>query len=278
MLTITPGIKIIATILAKNEEDIIAQTIEHHLSHGVSEIIFTNNNSTDRTKQIAERYPEVIEIIDEPDDTHNQSRSVTRMARLACKLNPDWIVHLDADELWCGLTTLREHHECVVSCQKLYLHPPVSKDFSIENMRFYLDFDHLPISQEAKIAHRPDPDIEITHGNHAVAGKPSGMARSVSRHHYPIRSLRQWASKSQGHLNLAKRNAICERWENWHNALTNGQLEGDYSVVTNLWDSYCKKQEKETFLSLAKFWATSEMIAFFQSNDVLPKVREWPRF
>ena len=55
--------KIIATILAKDEEDIIANQIEHHLEQGVFKILLTDNNSTDRTREIASKYKEV-EIID----------------------------------------------------------------------------------------------------------------------------------------------------------------------------------------------------------------------
>ena len=104
---VRPSLKIVATILAKNEEDIIAENIEHHIEQGVSQFIVTNNNSTDHTRSIVEKYPEVAEIIDEPGDNHHQSKWVTRMAKMACKLNPDWIVHLDADELWGGFFHLR---------------------------------------------------------------------------------------------------------------------------------------------------------------------------
>src|SRR4051812_8210794 len=114
---------IVATILVKNEEDIIGANIEHHINQGVSKFIITDNGSTDATATIASRYPEVVEIISESDDCHNQSLWVTRMARLACKLKPDWIIHLDADELWMGLGNLRCDCE-VFGSTKMYLHPP----------------------------------------------------------------------------------------------------------------------------------------------------------
>ena len=277
MLTITPGLKIVATILAKNESDIIGDMIEHHLSNGVSQIIFTDNSSTDNTRQIVEKYPEVVEIIDEPDDTHHQSKWVTRMARLACKLNPDWIIHLDADELWGGLSNLRKISDSIVSCERMYLHPPVTEEFSLKNMRFYLDFDHLPIPQEAKIAHRPDTNIEITHGNHGVVGKSYGSTTQIWRHHYPIRSFPQWERKAKGHLCLIKRNSTCTRWENWYNSLSDSRLADEYSKLTSLWDSFCKKQDHHVFMSLMEFWATPDMIQFFEKQNIIPNVGEWPK-
>jgi hypothetical protein len=167
MLAIKP--KIIATILAKNEADIIGAMIEHHIEQGVSGFIFTDNDSTDRTKEIAGSFKEVLEIIDEPGNNHNQSEWVTRMARLACKFEPDWIIHLDADEFWCGLKHLRTIPGPVVSSQMVYLHPP--RGSSLHDMRFFLDFSCVPIPQESKVAHRPDPEITIVHGNHGVEGK-----------------------------------------------------------------------------------------------------------
>ena len=130
-LFINSSLNIVATILAKNEEDIISKNIEHHIEHGIKHFIITDNNSTDNTKKIAEQYPEVIEIIDEPGDTHSQSKWVTKMAKIACKIKPDWIVHLDADELWCGLNNLKEIDGPVASCERMLLHPPVNDNFNI---------------------------------------------------------------------------------------------------------------------------------------------------
>lgn len=251
--------------------------IEHHLSQGVSQIIFTDNESTDNTREIVAKYPEVVEIIDEPDNTHNQSKWVTRMARLACKLNPDWIIHLDADELWCGLTSLRHEQESILSCERMYLHPPTSGAFSLENMRHYLNFDHLPIPQEAKVVHRPDPDIEITHGNHGVVGKTYRSTTKIYRHHYPIRSLEQWERKAMGHLCLARRDSSCARWENWYNALSESKLTKEYETLTTLWKSFCEKQELDVFMSLMRFWATNDMIQLFENSNMIPTVGEWPR-
>ena len=71
MINYNKPLKIVATLLAKDEEDIIAQNIEHHINQGVTDFIVTNNRSKDHTRTIVEKYPEVKEIIDEPDETHN---------------------------------------------------------------------------------------------------------------------------------------------------------------------------------------------------------------
>src|ERR1017187_7474284 len=119
-----PSLKNTATILARDEEDIIGRNIEHHIEQGVTNFIITDNLSKDKTKEIAGKYKEVVEIIDAPENDHRQSEWVTRMARLAYKLKSDWIIHLDADELWCGLSQLR-HFNCeAFGSTKMFLHPP----------------------------------------------------------------------------------------------------------------------------------------------------------
>jgi glycosyltransferase involved in cell wall biosynthesis len=271
MLAINP--KIIATILAKNEADIIGAMIEHHIQEGVSGFIFTDNGSTDATRTIAESYKEVLEIIDEPGDDHNQSVWVTRMARLACKFEPDWIVHLDADEFWCGLKHLRTMTGPIVSSQMVYLHPP--REGSLHDMRFYLDFSKIPIPQESKIAHRPNSEITIVHGNHGADSQTAEATTKVYRHHYPIRSLDQWSRKAKGHLALMNRQCPCPRWQKWYEWLSHGSLQTCYEILIEAWENYRLAPTPEALQTLLSYWSTPEVIDFFKQNSYLPSIGEW---
>jgi glycosyltransferase involved in cell wall biosynthesis len=277
MIISKPSLKIVATILAKDEEDIIAQNIEHHISQGVSQFIITNNRSKDKTAEIASRYKEVVEIIEEPDETHNQSRSVTRMAQLACKLNPDWIIHLDADELWCGLSQLRNIEASAFGSVKMYLHPPKQLSFNLEHFRHYLDFKDL-LPEECKVGHRPDPDIQITHGNHAIVNREMQFTQQIWRHHYPIRSYKQFLNKTiDGHLALMKRNAPCERWKKWYDLFQAGTLDTFYDHVCNHWETMIDNPNTEAFMFLLNMWATPEVVRLFQESKILPSIGQWPR-
>ena len=275
MLKTKPAIKIVATILAQNEEDIIGRMIEHHIKQGVTHLIVTNNASTDRTREIAEKYPEVVEIIDEPGNNHHQSKWVTRMAQMACKWNPDWIIHLDADEFWVNLGSLRGQKGDVVRCEKMYLHPPTGDEFDLQKMRWYLNFNHVPIPQECKVAHRPNPNIVITHGNHEAEGLSSETS-NLERHHFPIRSYAQWESKAKKHEALKRRNSICKRWEKWYDLLAQGDLKEEYQKIIGHWKSMIDGDvNKEHFLELLNFWATPEILNYFKNNNYLPKIEEW---
>jgi glycosyltransferase involved in cell wall biosynthesis len=99
------GPYLIATLLVKNEEDILEHSLKHHIEEqNIQFIIATDNNSTDNTKKILKSFKEVKIIIDENGSDHDQSKWVTRMAKLATIYDPKWIVHLDADEFWCNKT------------------------------------------------------------------------------------------------------------------------------------------------------------------------------
>lgn len=273
-------LKIVGTILAKNEEDIIAANIEHHLCHGITHFIITDNNSSDQTRAIAARYPEVVEIIDELGTDHNQSLWVSRMARLACKLHPDWIVHLDADEFWCGLTNLAKINATYVASDRCYLHPPSTDSFSMANMRYYLDFDQFTsLPGETKVAHRPDPDIIITHGNHGYENRSNVLfSKETWRHHFPVRSSEQFIRKAVlGHRSLIQRDAICQRWKLWHDLHLKGQLVNLYHKICQNWESFKIQPNKKDFLELIEVWATQEVRQLFMDQDKLPLIGQWPK-
>ncbi len=275
------SLNIIGTLLAKNEADIVAQTIEHNLSAGISKLIVTDNGSTDATRQIVEKYPEVIELIDEPGTDHHQSSWVTRMARLACKLNPDWIVHLDADELWGGFSFLKRCDTKAIGCTTMYLHPPAGQQFHLESHRHYLDFSQIAeLPGECKIAHRPDPEVVVTHGNHGLEGSSEiSFTRNIWRHHYPVRTYEQFQRKAiDGHLALMNRNAPCARWESWYNLHQLGKLREVYDSICSCWQhAILNGITTERLLELLKFWSTDEVAAYFKQSGNLPTVKEWPR-
>lgn len=96
--------KLIMVLLVKNEEDIIRENIEFHKEMGVDGFIVTDNNSSDKTKDILKEYVSrgwILDLIDEPSDSYNQKEWCHRMILLAKnKYKADWIISADADEFW----------------------------------------------------------------------------------------------------------------------------------------------------------------------------------
>jgi glycosyltransferase involved in cell wall biosynthesis len=271
--------KIVATLLTRDEADVVATTIEHHLAHGVSAIIVTDNASSDATASIVERYPEVVEILREPGRDHDQSRWVTRMARLACRLDPDWIVHLDADELWCGLESLSGVRADVVVSERCYIHPPASAPFDLRSTRHFLDLDRLPLPRDLKVIHRPDPNVVVCHGNRALEGRARGaIASGVRRHHYPIRSVAQWERKARHHEAMQRRGAFCERWSRWHELLQAGKIADAFASLVAAWESFrLDPSDRASLLEVVEHLGTDEVLRIFAERpDLVPGVGEWP--
>lgn len=81
--------KLTAVIIAKNEEEMITEALQS--LDFADEIMLINNSSTDKTKEIAEKYKaKVIEI---------NTNDFSEMRNTALKhLTSEWILYLDADE------------------------------------------------------------------------------------------------------------------------------------------------------------------------------------
>ena len=72
--------KLVMTLLVRDEEDIVEDHLVYHLNQGVDFVIATDNNSVDGTRDVLERFQRLgyVEVIDEPDDTYDQWRWVTK--------------------------------------------------------------------------------------------------------------------------------------------------------------------------------------------------------
>lgn len=89
--------KLVAMLRVKNEEKIIGKCLTK-LSELVDEIVVVDNGSTDSTLQIIERFEKVTKVV------HTKGYHQGRDHRLALqevnKLKPDWVIWIDADEVF----------------------------------------------------------------------------------------------------------------------------------------------------------------------------------
>jgi len=201
------------TLLVRNEEDILAENIEYHLNQGVDFIIATNNRSTDSTGQILKRYESkgLLHYLEEEDDTHNQGRWVTNMARIAAsEFKADWVINNDADEFWwptehsslkAAFSAVTPEFNVVEAKRNNFVYLGAQ----LENNRFYKHLIYRELNSlnplgkplPPKQAHIGQANILVAEGNHSVKGLEKQQINRdiIEIFHFPIRSPEQLTRK-----------------------------------------------------------------------------------
>jgi hypothetical protein len=208
--------RLVMTLLARDEADIVESWLAFHLSAGADLVIATDNRSQDATTEILERYARagLVHVIREPGEDLRQDEWVTRMARLAATdFGADWVINSDADEFWWPrgaslsevLGAVPERYGTVSGFLRTFVPRPGETPFA---ERMTVRFSALaPINDPAslykpirKVLHRAHPEIRLTRGNHAVVDSPFAPLRGwfpVEVFHFPIRSFAQFEHKTQ---------------------------------------------------------------------------------
>ena len=207
--------KLVMTLLARDEADIVEAWLAFHLNAGADYVIATDNRSEDGTTEILERYAREghLHLIREPGEDLRQDEWVTRMARLAATdYGADWVINSDADEFWWPrgaslsemLAAVPERYGTVSGFLRTFVPRPGDGPFA---ERMTVRFSALaPINDPAslykpirKVLHRAHPEIRLTRGNHAVVDSPFAPLRGwfpIEVFHFPIRSLAQCEHKT----------------------------------------------------------------------------------
>ena len=207
--------KLVVTVLARDEADVIDAQVAFHLNAGADFVIATDNNSRDGTTEILEAYARdgVLHLIREPAEGLRQGEWVTRMARLAAtEYGADWVINTDADEFWWPrggsleevLSAVPDEYGIVQAFWRSFVPRPDDGSFFAERMTARLS-QHAPINDPTsfyrpvvKVAHRADPQVNVARGNHALADSP--LLTLTTWHpievlHFPLRSRAQWMRK-----------------------------------------------------------------------------------
>ena len=207
--------RVVVTVLARDEADIIDDQVAFHLNAGADFVIATDNTSRDGTTAILERYARdgVLHLIREPAEGLRQGEWVTRMARLAAEeYGADWVINTDADEFWWPrggslkevLGAVPQEYGVVQGFWRSFVPRPDDGQPFAERMTARLA-QHAPINDPTsfyrpvvKVAHRADPQVTVARGNHGLAD--SSFRTLTTWHpievlHFPLRSQAQWMRK-----------------------------------------------------------------------------------
>ena len=225
--------------VAKNEADVIATTIRHHLDQGFHGVIAIDNRSEDGTPEIlrqAAQDPRVFVGVDS-NPAHIHGAKMTHLALLAARAGADWVVPFDADEHWYarGMTVaslLRSSSAVMVDATSHTVVP--SPDAA--RVAFVAD-EPVRMTSEAdpgwtKVAFRVRRRPVVGDGNHHVYGIYGPRVTGLNVLHYPYRSLDQLRTKVRAgvaSVEAAKFNeTMCAHWREL-DALDDDQLARAWS-------------------------------------------------
>lgn len=207
--------KLIQTLVVRDEADVVDAQIAYHLNAGVDFVIATDHESRDGTTEILEAYEReghlrLIRVRGEMRD----SAWRTHMARLAATTyGADWVINTDADEFWMPrggtlkqvLTAVPESAGVVWALTCHFVPRPDDGAFFAERMTARLSAPAAlndptsPYRPHAKAAHRADPEIVVWFGSHRVESRrlaPLPGWHPADVLHFPFRSLEQYERKN----------------------------------------------------------------------------------
>jgi hypothetical protein len=206
--------RIVMTLLVRDEEDVVGELLRYHLQQGVDFVVATDHRSIDGTTDILRSYEREghLHLLREESESISQSECVTRMARLAASdFGADWVINCDADEFWWPrdgplrdvLESVPQRFGVVYGAWRHFVLRPETGEPFYERMvarRRTASFESA-YHANVKALHRGAPDVHVSSGNHAAVGRglvPLRTWFAFEVLHFPIRSPAQLRRKYVG--------------------------------------------------------------------------------
>lgn len=275
----TTAPRIIMTLLVKNEEQLLDMNLRFHKAMGVDGFIITDNNSTDGTRAIIDRYVRrgwVLAVIDEPGRDYRQRRWVDRMVMMAKeRFAADWIINADADEFWYPPSgslknEVADTRANVLRCEVVGMLPQENKPLCEWNettheveRRAEMGLSPYGIygPHPHKVMHRADGYLQISMGNHKVKMLPKIQKDSdVKVYHFNLRGKDAFIRKMINGGRELERNPGKHggrHWRYFYALYKEGRLEAEYDRVvgTHLHDALRACGGIRTDNRFRDFWA-----------------------
>jgi Glycosyl transferase family 2 len=203
--------KLVMTLRARDEADVVDAQISFHLNAGVDFVVATYHSSQDGTLEILESYERAgqLHLLREDGVVMDEGDWATRMSRLAAsQFSADWIIPSDADEFWWPrggslkevLTSVPSRYGFVRALLRQFVPRPDGDAFFAERMTVRVS-GSAPINDpnslfrpNLKAIHRGDPNVTLSAGAHTLLNSQHVPLRGwypVEFLHFPIRSFEQ---------------------------------------------------------------------------------------
>ena len=306
-------VKVVQTLVVRDEEEILRANIDYHLAAGVDLVLVTDHRSEDATPEILESYRRtgVVRVFREDAQFVPQQECQTRMARLAfSEHSADWVLLGDADEFWWPLGTslanafarVPERFGSVLALQRNFVPVQVDGSSFAERMVVSLALSApindpaTPFRPVAKVAVRGSADVVVGRGGghqvFAVSGEPLAAWHPVELLHFPLRSREQlarkyektwtgWQANLRGDLARAHQTADANRadamWE-WlalnEDDVRRGMAERSLVVDTRLRDALRAFARGESGIAVDRSsWSNQLLAQVFAEAEVVRRQR-----
>jgi hypothetical protein len=267
--------KLVMTLRARDEADLVAAHVDFHLNAGVDFVVAIDHRSEDGTAEILDSFEQqgVLHLIREGGTAMQEGDWATHMARLAAtEFGADWVISSDADEFWWPrgnslkevLASVPARYGIVNALLRQFVPRPDDGSFFADRMVARVS-GSAPINDPTslfrpnlKAVHRADPNVTLSAGAHTLLGSSLVPMRGwypIEFLHFPIRSLEQCERKYRNLRDSLgeSRNAYYEdvyrarqegRFADWYEAqviddaaLERGLAEGSLVIDTRLRDA-----------------------------------------
>ena len=241
-----PPIRLVMTLLVRDEADIVAENIEFHLAAGVDFVVAVDNGSVDGTREILATYENLglASVLDEPGRDYSQNRWMTRAAIAARDVHgADWILNNDADEFWQARggtlkDALRDTEADVLTCHRrnmfcawehlddarwrenslYHVTRPVKRPVLADFLRDPLPAPYFYLDLPPKVLVRAAGLTEIGMGNHRAThqGANTMADGAIDIYHFPIRGKQHFRRKVVAGNAALSANASLPQIAVWH--------------------------------------------------------------
>jgi hypothetical protein len=242
--------KLVMTLLARDEADIVDAQIKFHLNAGVDFVIATDNLSQDGTTEILESYAKAgqLHLIREDGEYLQQAEWITRMGRLAAtEFGANWVIHSDADEFWWPrgdslkdvLASIPSRYGIVRALLRHFVPRPEDEASFDERMIVRMS-SSAPINDprslfrpNLKIIHRADPNVNVSIGAQRLIDSPLVPLRGwypIEFFHFPVRSLEQ-SERKYAHQQTGPGETPSPYYDRVRSLIEEGRLEEFYGSL-----------------------------------------------